>query len=306
MRPVEGTILENPYWSVEVVPQIGMGLANVSARLGEELKPILRPTDTLALEKVAELHRASGLSSFVLSPWSNRIRDAHFRFRGERHILLPNTPAGTAQHGDVRNRAFVVESSSAEHIEACFDGRGVVDLNFPVPFSLQVVYSLIGERFITKLKLRNLGDKPMPFGLGLHPYFVRRHAGVDAELTFVADGVYETDDSLMPTKAAVALPKALDFSEPRLIGDCALDHVFSGWNGRVVLSWPELRLELTADSTFGHLVLYTASDGSLAVEPVTHATDGFNLFDRGIPGTGVRVLDPGDEFSASFCISLRV
>jgi aldose 1-epimerase len=30
-----------------------------------------------------------------------------------------------------------------------------------------------------------------------------------------------------------------------------------------------------------------------AVEPVSHANDGFNLLARGVPGSGVQVLEPG-------------
>ena len=35
------------------------------------------------------------------------------------------------------------------------------------------------------------------------------------------------------------------------------------------------------------------------VEPVSHANDGFNLAARGVAGTGVRVLQPGETLRGS-------
>ena len=48
---------------------------------------------------------------------------------------------------------------------------------------------------------------------------------------------------------------------------------------------------ITATEPFRHLVLYVPPGESFfAVEPVSNANDGFNLFARGIAGSGVRVL----------------
>jgi len=37
-----------------------------------------------------------------------------------------------------------------------------------------------------------------------------------------------------------------------------------------------------------------------AVEPVSHANNGFNLFAEGQPGTGIQVLEPGQTLSGRF------
>jgi aldose 1-epimerase len=62
---------------------------------------------------------------------------------------------------------------------------------------------------------------------------------------------------------------------------------------------------MTCDVIFSHLVVFTAPDGSLAVEPVTHATDGFNLMARGVEGTGVKVLEPGEMVAGTVTLSVR-
>jgi len=39
-----------------------------------------------------------------------------------------------------------------------------------------------------------------------------------------------------------------------------------------------------------------------AVEPVSNANDGFNLYEKKIRGSGVFVLEPGEERSATFTL----
>ncbi|MCV4607452.1 hypothetical protein OFB74_31605, partial [Escherichia coli] len=81
-----------------------------------------------------------------------------------------------------------------------------------------------------------------------------------------------------------AVPAELDFSRSRALGGQKGNGVYGGWDGRAVLEWPGsgVRMRLEADPVFAHLVVFTAPDGTLAVEPVTNATDGFNLMAQGV------------------------
>jgi len=81
-----------------------------------------------------------------------------------------------------------------------------------------------------------------------------------------------------------------------------MDHCFDGWDGRAELHWPEtgVRLEIEAEPVFGHLVIYVPPGREIfCVEPVSHVNDGFNLLERGVAGTGVRVLAPGERLAGS-------
>ena len=65
-----------------------------------------------------------------------------------------------------------------------------------------------------------------------------------------------------------------------------------------LITWPEqdLSLAITADPLFGHLVIYIPpGQDFFCVEPVSHVNDGFNLAERGVADTGVRVLAPGES-----------
>ena len=55
-----------------------------------------------------------------------------------------------------------------------------------------------------------------------------------------------------------------------------------------------------ADTIYEHLIAYAPPEQPFfAVEPVTNANDGFNLFEQGIAGSGVFVLEPGEQQSGT-------
>ncbi|MDX2007529.1 MAG: aldose 1-epimerase [Meiothermus sp.] len=277
--------LQNSRLRLEIAPEVGASVAALEARAEERWQPIMRPTPRPLPDK------SSPYGSFTLAPYSNRIREARFGFEGRLYELKPNTPEGNAQHGDVRNRPWTVMPAGTA--AACsFDSRFFDDVNWPWAFSMAKLYRLEGHTLETTLELVNQGQTPMPAGFGLHPYFVRDLG--EAVLGFEAEGYYQTDQSLIPADGMKPIPPELDFRVPRAVGAQALNHVYGGWSGRAVLEWQGSgkRLVLEADPIFSHLVVFTAPDGTLAIEPVTNATDGFNLAERGVAGTGVQVLQP--------------
>ena len=67
-----------------------------------------------------------------------------------------------------------------------------------------------------------------------------------------------------------------------------------------------LMVDLTLDPVYRHLVLYAPRRRCyFAVEPVTNVNDGFTLHERGVPGTGVFVLEPGEERTGTFRLGVR-
>ena len=191
--------LENEVWKLEVVPDVGASIYGLSAKLDGAWQPIMRPTTPEALAA----KKSSACSSFTLAPFSNRVRDAKFKFHGREYQLRSTSPDGGTQHGDVRNRPWRVEQVG-QSLECDFDSRDFADFNFPFAFTMRVTYSLDGSDFLTTLELENVGPETMPAGFGIHPYFVRSLPGSsDAVLQFGAKKYYETDSSFMPTAPAV-------------------------------------------------------------------------------------------------------
>ncbi|HEX2865165.1 MAG TPA: aldose 1-epimerase [Deinococcales bacterium] len=296
-------VLRNDTWVLAVDPNTGASPTSLDAIIGGQRVPVMRrtPPDVLGGGK------STYYSSFTLAPYSNRIRAARFTFRGQEHVLRPTTPEGTAQHGDVRNRPWPLARTESSLIGS-LDSRDFEDGNFPFPYVVTVEYHLNGNALTTALQLDNVGDKPMPAGGGFHPYFARTFGNsVDARLQFNAQGVYFTGPDVMPTEGQQPIPDELNFGQTRRIGKDRFDHAFGGWDGRAVLSWGDgpYRLVMTATREFSHLIVFTAPDGSIAIEPVTHATDAINLAERGVQNTGLIVLDPGERLRAEITYRLE-
>jgi aldose 1-epimerase len=294
--------LENDVLRIAVLPEAGASVVELSYRLAGGWTPAMRPTPPEAIES----RNSSDMASFVLAPYSNRIRDAHFVFQGHEYALRPNTADGHTIHGDVRKRAWKVATVAADRARFSFDSRAFPDLNFPFPFAVELTYALAGDRLETEAVLTNTGDAPMPAGIGFHPYFQRSLGAADeaVEIEARVGGAYP---ELLPKTGPRPLEPREDFSRSRPIGDTDLDTCFAGWDGRARITWPKSGVvaEIEADAPLRHLILYTPPGKPFfAVEPVTNANDGFNLFAKAVPDSGVEVLAPGEALRVRFGIRI--
>lgn len=282
--------------TLEVLPELGASVLNLRAASG---RPVLRPVD------LSKVETSSQCACFTLLPFSNRIRDARFTF-GEREVQLrATTKDGLTQHGDVRNRPWQVSRPSEQHLRCDFDSQDFADMNWPWAFTARVEYLLHGPHLDLSVTLTNADTSEMPAGMGLHPYFQRREDGVEPQLSFDAALLYDTGERQLPTAEARPVRPDEDYRTPREIGEEQFDRVYTAWDGTARLDWGTRALVLTADPVFSHLVVYTAPDGSLALEPVSHATDAFNLAARGVGGTDMRTLSPGQSLAGAARITLE-
>lgn len=282
--------------TLEVLPDLGASLLNLRAASG---RPVLRPVD------LADVRTSSQCACFTLLPYSNRIRDARFPFAGREIQLRPTTSDGLAQHGDVRNRPWQVARVSGTQLRGDFDSRAFGDMNWPWAFTACVEYRLHGPHLDLSLTLTNADTREMPAGMGFHPYLARRETdGTDPTLAFDAALTYDTDTRQLPLGSARPVQRE-DFRRPQPVGERTLDQVYTAWDGVARLDWGSRALTLTADAVFSHLVVFTAPDGSLALEPVSHATDALNLAARGVGGVDLRTLVPGQSLAGTARLTLE-
>lgn len=279
---------------LEICPEAGASIVGFELAKEGEWVPVMRPTPPVAVAALS----TDDMASFVLAPYSNRIRDARFSFGEKEYRLRSNFPDGTAIHGDVWKRPWKLVDEAPDSLTLSIRSEDFDDINFPFPFRVELEYALAGKTFLSTIRLTNPGNEPMPAGFGFHPYFQRTLTDADEEVELQAPvtGVYPGDTPL-PTGPPVPLAPRQDFSALRPIGEPDLDHCFAGWNGRAALSWPGsgVVLKVECDPVFSHLVIYTPSGESFfAVEPVSNCNDGFNLAAEGQEGTGVQVLGPGE------------
>jgi aldose 1-epimerase len=298
--------LENRDLRLVIAPDLGASPVAFQMRINDAWHDIMRPTSERSLERGS----SAAFSSYTLAPYSNRVRDNVFRFQGQDYRLRPSWPDGQTIHGDVRDRPFLITRPDAQTLQCHYDSRPVPDKNFPFDYTLTTTYTLENRTLETRFELTNMSAEPMPAGFGIHPYFVRHLNGStdDPILEFQAHGVYDVDENIIPSTAARAITPDLDFSSPKSAYLLPIDRVYNGWDRRSSLTWPGsgVRMVIEANSVFGHFVVFNGDpDGTLALEPVTNATDGFNLMDQGVPDTGVQILEPNETLAGIIWIKLE-
>ena len=260
-------------------------------------RDVLRPAGAACLSDGDPLFA----SSFPLVPFSNRIADARFAFQGRVYQLEQNLPPEPhAIHGQGWQSPWVVEQASDGRAELTF-GHAVPGT--PLDYRARQTFALHEDGLEIALELTNAGAGPMPAGLGHHPYFIRTDG---VTLRARLDHVWLPDERKIPQQR-VPLPAAWDFADGLALrpwisiiasaaGTDAPSCTGPSWISRFVIE---------AGPIFRHLVIYVPpGQDFFCIEPVSHVNDGFNMLERGVEGTGVRVLAPGQTLAGT--IRLRI
>ena len=311
--------LESSGWRLGVLPHSGASLSHGRVLVDGQWLDLLRPTRGTA-------HGNPELcSSFPMVPWSNRVRDGLLRFRGRTWTLAHNGSDGTAIHGATRHHTWDVTERTADCVELALDSRALVGVNFPWQFRAALVYALDGDRLTVTTTVENVDAEPFPAGFGHHPYFERRLRPVEQHGTPAPDEESGGSDALlelpfdrafplaagMATGPAGEIPPRADYRTARVVGSAFVDDVLTAQrDGQPAarIAYPDhgLGVRLDMDPVYESLVVYVPRRRAyFAVEPVTNANDGFGLYEDGVPGTGVFVLEPGESRTGAFSLTLE-
>ena len=284
--------LRSPSLSLDLCPALGGSIAAFRwHRPDGKVFDLLRPATEAALRG----GDVEGMGCFPLTPFSNRLRIGQCVFRGRRIAMPRNTAGPHVEHGHGWQRPWRIAEAGTDHAFLVLDHQADA---WPFPYEMRQHVRLHPGTLEIERTARNCGDKAMPYGFGLHPYFPRT---ADCTLTASVAGYWETDAEVMPTRY-VTVPAAVDPRAGLRLNDHALDNVFAGWNGCAVIQWPEhaARLSIATDGPLRHLVLYAPpGEDYFCAEPVSNCTDAFNLAATGGRiDTGMLVLEPAASVSA--------
>jgi len=298
INPIQPHILENTQWQVGILPQTGGSIAFARLKHNGGWADFMRPTPESSYAD------APDCASYVLIPWASRINNAQFTFKGTAYTLRRNQK-NFAIHGIGRDYPWHIEASSGNSVVLSFNSANYANANFPFRFSARLQYEIQDSCFFLKTSLKNEDTRAIPGGFGHHPFFQR-------SLTTQPDNVeleipcteYMDLSSGVPTKAPEPILEHLDFTKLRSVGRVNIDDCLTGRDDSkpIRIVYPDAGREVIfhADALFRVVVLYAPPDEDyFAVEPLTMATDGFNLYEKNIPGSGVFVLEPGEEKSGT-------
>ena len=239
----------------------------------------------------------------LLFPFPNRLRDGAFTFQGKSYQINP------PRHGFVRDKAWKVLETGASASEGAWiraelnaaDYAKEILEQFPFPFTLQLTWRVKDGGLELHAVAENTGEREMPTGFGIHPYFRRPERGT---VQVPAAKRWELSDSL-PTGKILDLDEQFDLRQPRDIAGLLLDDIYTEPLGdasglvQCYLNDEVNKVQTVVEfnqQQFPHIVVYTppAPRPAICIEPNTCPTDAFNLQHQGIDGN-VIVLKPGEK-----------
>src|SRR5262249_9667661 len=127
-------LLDGDVWQVGLLPATGMSTAFGRVKRQGGMVDFMRPTAE------GSYGRPSDCASFLLVPWSNRVTDGKFPFRGKEYRVGVNAPDGSAIHGFGRDHPWQVESADGARLVASFDSRRHDARGFPFAFSARAEF----------------------------------------------------------------------------------------------------------------------------------------------------------------------
>lgn len=303
----------------EIVPGLGSNCyafrvadTRPAAQGGNWLNLIDAPPDLATLQEHPDIY---GIP--ILFPFPNRIRGGTWQFEGETYEFDKPPESPTSIHGLLLNRPCQAESHTADAngatLVCTLDSHDFADIGrqYPFPFNISITYTLKDAALSMAVSIQNTGNRNMPMGFGIHPYFrvdLSPDANAAAAVIKVPAAAYwELDGDSVPTGKHLAAIDALDLRDGKPFADLTLDHVFTDVQmeadgvSRCVIENRDTGhgMVMESDGKFRELVIYTPPGrDTICFEPYTCPTDAINLEARGIPA-GVVVLASGETFSAT-------
>ncbi len=238
-------------------------------------------------------------ASFAMVPWSNRISRGGFQHAGRFHAVRPNRKGEPYPiHGDGWLQPWQVSQPAADTLVMTLVSHGF-DGN-PYDYEAVQTFRLVDGGLDQKLQVRHLGVTPLPYGLGVHPWFPRT---AQTRITAQVEGLWLCGDDPLPVAHTTDFPADWDLNKGAPANGPLIDNGYTGWGGKASIAWPELGLQVTASmpdferdgGAAEHFCLvYRPPQGSaFCFEPITQPIDAFHL-----PGQpGLRVLELGEQFS---------
>jgi galactose mutarotase-like enzyme len=228
---------------------------------------------------------------YPMVPWAGRLAHGRIPTPDGEVRLEPNLPPSAIHGLGFEVPWTVVDRSDMDLTMWCeLRGRGW-------PFGGQARQTVRLGAASLDLELEVGGyTRAGPAGLGWHPWFARPRTG-DLELLVDAGAVLVLDGDTVPTGEVRDVTAREDLRSGPMLGDRRLDHVYVDAASPAVVRWPDLELRIEYDAILNTVVVHTPEAG-VCVEPQTMWPNAPLLAARGVPGTGLRTLAPGEILRA--------
>ena len=245
-----------------------------------------------------------------------RIRKGQFQFEGTSYQFDQNTANDNHIHGLHRTQAWCVSD-----IEEDEDGCAVTTEfrteddphwmeQFPIPLKFEMTFRLQEARLTQTLKVTNLGDHRIPFGIGYHTWFMIDGEPERWNLKLPVNSIYELNDELLPSGNLIPLDDLEALNTGMNMQGTNFDTALRIGEKQPVeallLRDDGYGLRYTADENlFRHWVLYTKgpADQFLCIEPYTWLANAPNVSEDA-SFTGLLTIEPGQSQNLSTVLEM--
>lgn len=261
--------------------------------------------------------RPSGSGIPLLFPFPGRIGRGKFLWEGREWQLEPNDGQGNAIHGFAYDRPWRIVDQSETRLTAefqAFRDDPALRERWPADFLLRATYELSADSLRLTIAVGNPSDTPLPWGLGVHPYFRVPLGGARVEDCVVTAPVVEQWElaALVPTGKREATMICSELRNGRQLGHGPLDAVFhlkespasESQHARLHDPLAERTLRLSFSGDFRECIIYTPPHReAVCIEPYTCCPDPFRLAAAGADAGG-RVLPPGGSWNGEVLMQI--
>jgi aldose 1-epimerase len=283
--------------SLGLVPSLGGGVAAWQLDSHHAVNQTKAVVDLWRLWDGVNADRYA-LASFPMVPWSNRIGLGGFEQDGIFHHIEPNRDGEAYPiHGDGWLQPWVLTQPSDDTVVMTLESHEFQ--GNPYNYCAEQRFVLHEAGMTQTLSVTHMGDSPLPYGLGQHPWFLRSPS---TSLHAPVKGVWLSGADPMPTRHANDFPVSWDLNGGINVNGTLVDNAFTGWAGHASIHYPDKNLKITMrvpdvqgnKKQEGFCLLYRPEQGSaFCFEPVTHPIDAFH-----VPGKpGLVTLNQGETLS---------
>ncbi len=280
-----GLLLRHGDWLAEIRPDLGGAVSRLDWRGHRIFRP-LPPGSEAILET----------GSFPLVPYANRIAQGRIGQGPFADVSLPLNFGGHPHslHGIGWQSPWQVGETGDDFAELLLDAPS--GPGWPWHIRSRQLLSLEDNSATFRIDVTNADRRPMPAGLGFHPYFPLYP---ESRLQARATRVWLGDSDQLPTEPAPADHFGDWKAGASLAGSTLIDSCYEGWDGEALIHQPEFAIRISSEGARA-FQLYRPPNGSFfCFEPVSHMPDAHNR-----PEFALDTIEPGETLS--LCMRLEV
>lgn len=208
----------------------------------------------------------------ILFPICGNLPNNHYTYQDQSFELK--------QHGFARDLPWSVTAASATSLTLVLNSNEATRKVYPFEFQLAFTYQLAGNVLEIDQRFSNRGAEPMPFSVGLHPYFLTQNK---SQLEFEIPASHGWDQQ---TQEAFAFAGSFDFDRPEI--DLALGPL-SRSSARLIDRDRQLGITLSYENLYSLLVFWSINGKNYCcLEPWSGPRNALNS------GEGLAYLAPGE------------